>query len=51
MREHKNSCYIWKFVSDVAKKFGEMIFEKMEDLQRMYELNNIFATQQFRSFW
>ena len=30
--------------------FGEIIFEKLETLQSMYELINVFTTQQFHSF-
>ena len=34
------------------KRFGEIIFEKVENFTKnVHELINIFATQQFRSFW
>ena len=50
VKEHTNFRYIWNFEPNIANSLGEILFEKLENLQRMYELINVFATQQFRSF-
>ena len=49
-KEHNNYSYPWKFEPDKINSFGQITFEKLESLQRMYGLINVFATQQFRSF-
>ena len=51
LKGNNNFSYLWKFEPDIANSFGEISFEKPENLQRMYELINVFTTQQFRSFW
>ena len=51
MKEHNNLSYLWKFEPDIPNSFAEILFEKLESLQRMYELISVFTTQQFRSFW
>ena len=43
LKEHNNFCYLWKFEPDVPKMFGEILFEKPQNLQRMYELINVLA--------
>ena len=51
MKKHNNLSYLWKFEPDIPNSFAEILFEKLESLQRMYELISVFTTQQFRSFW
>ena len=46
----KNVSHLCKFEPEKPNSFGEILFEKFQYLQRMYELINGFATQQFRSF-
>ena len=43
MKEHNNFSYLFKFEPDIPSSFGEILFEKPQNLQRMYELH--FATQ------
>ena len=50
LKEHNNFSYLWKFEPDIQNSFGEILFKKPQVLQRMYELINVFATQQFRGF-
>ena len=51
MEEQNNLSYVWKFEPDKPNSFAEILFQKLESLQRMYELISVFTTQQFRSFW
>ena len=48
--EKKKFSHLCKFEPEKPNSFGEILFEKFQYLQRMYELNNGFATQQFCSF-
>lgn len=48
LKEHFS--YLWKIWTLIANSFGEIFFEKLESLQRIFELINVFASQQFRSF-
>ena len=41
MKEHKSFTYFWKFGRDMPNSFGEILFEKPQNLQRMYELINV----------
>ena len=43
--------YLWKFEPDIPNRFEQNLLKTPQTLQRMYELINVFATQQFRSFW
>ena len=48
--EKKKISHLCKFEPEKPNSFGEILFEKFQYLQRMYELINGFATPQFRSF-
>ena len=48
--EKKNFSHLCKFEPEKPNSFGEILFEKSQYLQRMYDLINGFATPQFRSF-
>ena len=48
--EKKNLSHLCKFEPEKPNSFGEILFEKFQYLQRMHELINSFATQQFHSF-
>ena len=50
MKDHSIFSYLRKFEPDIPNTFGEILFEKSQTLQRMYELINVFATQQFRNY-
>ena len=47
-----NFSYLWKFVPDVPNSFEEILFEKPQNLQRMYdhELINVLAPSNFAVF-
>ena len=44
-----NFSFLWKSEPDIPNSFGEIIFEKLETLQTMYGLMNVFANQQIIS--
>ena len=41
LKEHNNFSYIWKFEPDVPNSFGEIVFEKPPNLQKMFELISV----------
>ena len=43
LKGYNNFSYLWKFEPDIANSFGKIFFEKLENLQRMYELINLFC--------
>ena len=47
---HNNFSYLWKFQLGIPNSFREIIFEKAQKFKKMYELINVFATQQFCNF-
>ena len=47
MKEQNNFSYLWKFEPDIPNFFGETLFEKPQNLQRMYELINHQVILQF----
>ena len=47
---HNNFSYLWKFQPGIPNSFREIIFEKAQKFKKMYELINVFATQQFCNF-
>ena len=49
IEKKNNFSHLCKFEPEKPNSFGEILFEKSQYLQRMYELINGFATQQFRS--
>ena len=50
IEKKKKFSHLCKFEPEKPTSFGEILFEKFQYLQRMYELINGFATPQFRSF-
>ena len=50
IEKKNNFSHLCKFEPEKPNSFREILFEKSQYLQRMYELNDGFATQQFRSF-
>ena len=42
--------YLWKFEPDVPNRFGEIPFEKPQNLQRMYKLINVLPPSNFAVF-
>ena len=50
IEKKKTFRHLCKFEPEKPNSLGEILFEKSQYLQRMYELINGFATQQFRSF-
>ena len=45
-----NFSYLWKFEHDVPNRFGEIPFEKPQNLQRMYRLINVLPPSNFAVF-
>ena len=45
-----NFSYLWKFEPDVPNRFGEIPFEKPQNLQRMYRLINVLPPSKFAVF-
>ena len=45
-----NFSYLWKFEPDVPNRFGEIPFEKPQNLQRMYKLINVLPPSNFAVF-
>ena len=45
-----NFSYLWKFEPDVPNRFGEIPFEKPQNLQRMYRLINVLPPSNFAVF-
>ena len=45
MKDHNNSSYPWKFEPDIPILFGEILFQKLKSLQRLYDIISIFSTQ------
>ena len=41
MKEHNNFSYLWKFEPDIQDSYGEILFEKPQNLERIYELINV----------
>ena len=41
MKEHNNFSYLCKLEPGIPNSFGEILFEKPQNLQRMYELINV----------
>ena len=50
MKEHKNFNYLWKYEPDIANGFREILFEKLNKIQRMYELINVLLPSNFTVF-
>ena len=50
LKEHNNFSYLWKFEPDRPNSFGEILFEKPQNLQRMYELINVLPPSNFAVF-
>ena len=50
LKEHNNFSYLWKFEPDGPNSFGEILFEKPQNLQSMYELNNVLPPSNFAVF-
>ena len=49
-KDRDNFFYLWNFQPDIPNSFREITFKRVETLQRMSGLINVFATQQFYSF-
>ena len=45
-----NFSYLWKFEPDVPNRFGEIPFEKPQNLQSMYRLINVLPPSNFAVF-
>ena len=43
LKEHINFRYLWKFDLDISNGFGEILFKKLEILQRMYGSLNFYT--------
>ena len=41
LKEHNNFSYLWKFEPDIQDSYGEILFEKPQNLERIYELINV----------
>ena len=50
LKEHNNFSYLWKFEPDGPNSFGEILFEKPQNLQRMYELIHVLPPSNFAVF-
>ena len=50
MKEHKNFNYLWKYKPDIANGVREILFEKLNKIQRMYELINVLPPSNFTVF-
>ena len=50
LKEHNSFSYLWKVESDILDSFGEILFEKLQNLQRMYELINVLPPSNFAVF-
>ena len=50
IEKKNNFSHLCKFEPEKPNSFREILFEKSQYLQRMHELINSFATQQFHSF-
>ena len=36
VKEYNSLSYLWNFESDIPNSFGEILFQKLESLQRIY---------------
>lgn len=43
IKKHKNFNYLQKFDPDIPNSFEDIIYEKLETLQRLYRLINFFV--------
>ena len=50
LKEYNNFSSLWKFEPDIPISFGEIFFEKPQNLQRMYELINFLPLSNFAVF-
>ena len=50
LKEHTNFSCVWKFEPDIPNSLGEILFEKPQNLQRMYELINVLPPSNFAAF-
>ena len=50
LKKQNNFSYLWKFEPDIPNSFGETLFEKPPNLQRMYELINVLPPSNFVVF-
>ena len=46
IKTDKNFSYLWKFGADIPNSFQDIIYEKLETLQRMYGLIIFFVATQ-----
>ena len=44
MKEHNNFSYLWNVEPHIPNSLGEIICEKLPNLQIIFELINVFAT-------
>ena len=50
LKEHNNFSYLLKFEPDISDSFGQTVFEKCQNLQRMYKLINLLPPSSFAVF-
>ena len=50
LKEHTNFSCVWKFEPDIPNSLGEILLEKPQNLQRMYELINVLPPSNFATF-
>ena len=50
LKGNGNFSYLWKFEPDKLNSFGEILFEKPQNLQRMYEFINVLPSSNFAVF-
>ena len=50
LKKQNNFSYLWKFEPDIPNSFGETLFEKPPNLQRLYELINVLPPSNFVVF-
>ena len=50
LKKHNSFGYLWKFEPNIPNSFGEIRFEKPQNLQRMYELIDVLPPRNFAVF-
>ena len=50
LKEHTNFSCVWKFEPDIPNSLGEILLEKPQNLQRMYEFVNVLPPSNFAAF-